>query len=51
MNNASTNHENYQEEKAKWGNEFDFKLKIFMATEEKGTHNCIRAYLNEIWPG
>ena len=44
MNNALSKHENYQDEKAKWGDESEFIFEICMASEEKETYNCIRTY-------
>jgi len=35
MNNALSKHENYQEEKDKWGDESEFISEICMASEEK----------------
>lgn len=34
MNNALSKHENYQEEKAKWGDDSEFIFGIYMASEE-----------------
>ena len=44
MNHALSKHENYQEEKAKWGDEFEFISETCMTSEEKETYNFIRAF-------